>query len=85
MLNISIIKATLNDIPRLEQLIAESARSLGRLDYSEEQIEAALKSAWGVDTELIRDETFFIVEIDRELVGCGGWSRRKTLLGGDKR
>jgi N-acetylglutamate synthase-like GNAT family acetyltransferase len=79
----SLRKATLEDRATLELLIADSARGLSRGDYSNEQIEAALGAAFGVDSELIRDGTYFVVEGDGEIVGCGGWSRRKTLFGGD--
>ena len=80
---VRIRKATLADVPAIKQLIATSARALGAGDYTAEQIEAALLGAWGVDTELIRDETYFVGEVDDELVLCGGWSRRATLFGGD--
>jgi hypothetical protein len=50
-------KARLADVPALERLIAASARALGADDYRAEQIEAALQGAWGVDTEIIRDDT----------------------------
>ncbi len=76
-------KAKLDEVPALQELIARSARELCRDDYSEAQIEAAIGTAWGVDTELIRDETYFAVEADGEIVACGGWSRRKTLFGAD--
>ena len=65
--------ATLRDVPALEQLIAHSARELSRQDYSEQQVEAALGNAFGVDTELIRDSTYFVVEDEGEIVACGGW------------
>jgi len=71
------------DIPVLRALIAESARTLSAADYTSEQIEAALEGAWGVDTQLIRDGTYFVVESNDEVVGCGGWSFRRTLFGGD--
>jgi GNAT superfamily N-acetyltransferase len=67
----------------LEQLIATSARGLGADDYRAEQIEAALQGAWGVDTEIIRDGTYFVGVEDGKLVICGGWSRRATSFGGD--
>ena len=77
--------ATLDDRPELEQLIAASARGLSRGDYRDEQIESALATGvFGVDTDLIRDGTYFVVESDGRLIGCGGWSRRKTLFGGDR-
>jgi GNAT superfamily N-acetyltransferase len=75
--------AKLDDIPALAALIAESARALAVADYSKEQIEAALDGAWGVDTQLIRDGTYFVAEAGGKIVGCGGWSFRQTLFGGD--
>jgi GNAT superfamily N-acetyltransferase len=82
--NYSFRKATLRDVPALEGIIGESARVLCRQDYTDVQIEAALGTAFGVDTELIRDGTYFAVEAeDGDIVACGGWSRRKTLFGGD--
>ena len=79
----SLRKATLDDRPILEGLIAESARGLSRQDYTDAQIEAALGTAMGVDTKLIRDGTFFVVEAEGEIVACGGWSKRRTLFGAD--
>jgi GNAT superfamily N-acetyltransferase len=75
-------QATLADVPSIEMLIATSARALGAADYTPEQIEAALLGAWGVDTEIIRDGTYFVGAED-QLVLCGGWSRRATAFGGD--
>lgn len=75
--------ATLQDCGALETLIARSARHLGAQDYTAEQIEGALRGAFGVDTQLIQDGTYFVVESGGEIVGCGGWSRRRTLFGGD--
>ena len=79
-----IRKATLDDRPAIERLIEASARSLSRGDYSERQIEAAVASVFGVDTNLILDETYFVAESAGTLVGCGGWSKRRTLFGGDR-
>jgi GNAT superfamily N-acetyltransferase len=80
-----IRKANLDDRAAIEDLIAASARRLSLEDYSEQQIEAALGSVFGVDTDLIRDGTYFVV-VDSfgMLIGCGGWSKRKTLFGGDR-
>jgi len=78
-------KATLDDRPALELLIARSARGLSANDYGPEQIEGALRGAFGVDTQLIADETYFVVAIGAKIVGCGGWSYRRTLFGGDHR
>jgi GNAT superfamily N-acetyltransferase len=79
-----IRKATLDDRVAIEQLIVESARTLSRKDYSDEQIEAAIRSVFGVDTSLILDGTYFVAESNGRLLGCGGWSKRKTLFGGDQ-
>jgi len=66
------------------QLIAESARELSRAHYNDAQIEAAIATVFGVDTDLIEDGTYFVVESDGQLAGCGGWSKRRTLFGGDQ-
>jgi len=73
------------DIPSLRALIARSIRELGAGDYRPEQIEGALRGAFGVDTQLIRDGTYFVVEARTEIVACGGWSKRRTLFGSDAR
>ncbi len=75
--------ATLDDVAALTVLIADSARALGSTDYTAAQIEAALGTAWGVDTLLIHDGTYYVVEDAGALVGCGGWSMRRTLFGAD--
>jgi GNAT superfamily N-acetyltransferase len=71
------------DVRALEKLIALSSRGLRADFYSAAQIEGALGSVFGVDRQLIRDETYFVVETGGELIGCGGWSKRKTLFGSD--
>jgi hypothetical protein len=73
-----------DDVPALEALIALSARALQAATYSPAQIEGALGTVFAVDRQLIADGTYFVAERDREMVGCGGWSRRKTLFGGDR-
>lgn len=75
--------AIAEDISALQGLIAASVRALLMRDYSETQIECALRTAFTVDTQLIEDGTYFVVEQNGLLIGCGGWSRRKTLCGGD--
>jgi GNAT superfamily N-acetyltransferase len=79
-----IRRATLEDRAALERLIAESARGLSRGDYSDEQVEAAIASVFGVDTDLIHDGTYYVAEFEGSAVGCGGWSKRRTLFGGDR-
>jgi N-acetylglutamate synthase-like GNAT family acetyltransferase len=78
-------KAVLEDVPQIEALIARSARGLSTADYRASQVEGALRGAFGVDTQLLADETYFVAEQDGRMVGCGGWSYRSTLFGGDAR
>jgi hypothetical protein len=71
------------DIPQLEALISISINRPKAHHYSRAQMEAALGSVFGVDRQLIRDGTYFVVEREGQIIGCGGWSKRKTLFGGD--
>jgi len=80
---LTIRLATLDDVELLEPLIAESVRVLQAPDYTASQREAALGTVFGVDRQLILDSTYFVAEIDGVIVGCGGWSRRRTLFGSD--
>jgi GNAT superfamily N-acetyltransferase len=84
-MNLTIRAASLDDFEELQRLITASARGLGRGDYTSEQIETALGSAWGIDTQLIRDQTYFVVVENGVIVACGGWSKRKALFGADAR
>ena len=72
-----------SDVPELEPLIPLSVRCLQAPYYAQTQMEAALGSVFGVDRQLIRDGTYFVAESNGEIVGCGGWSRRHSLYGGD--
>jgi len=86
---IHIRKATTTDVPRLRQVIEASVRGLQADDYSPAQIDGALKSVYGVDSQLIADGTYLLAEIldsrsPPRIVACGGWSKRKTLYGGDQ-
>lgn len=76
--------AAMDDVPALQELIEVSVRSLSLPYYSAREIDSALEHVFGVDRQLIRDATYFVAEIDGQLVGCGGWSRRRTLFGGDQ-
>jgi len=89
--------ATDEDIPALHALIEASVRGLQAGDYTQPQIEGALGTVLGLDTQLVRDKTYFVAEVasandvsgqnakDRNtLAGCGGWSKRKTLFGADR-
>jgi GNAT superfamily N-acetyltransferase len=96
---ISIRLAESHDIPELRQLIEASVLGLQAGDYSPAQLKRALEAVYGVDTQLIADGTYFVAEAPNHsessaaksaqkslplIVGCGGWSRRKTLYGGDQ-
>jgi GNAT superfamily N-acetyltransferase len=82
-LTFTIRRATPADIPVIEQLVLAATRELSKQDYTSQQIEAALRGAMGVDSELIRDGTYFVIEEGNSIVASGGWSRRKALMGGD--
>jgi GNAT superfamily N-acetyltransferase len=85
--------ARLEDAAALRGLIEDSVRGLQTADYSSRQIEGALGHALGLDTQLIEDGTYFVAEANSEaqgtrsdapvLAGCGEWSWRKTLFGGN--
>jgi len=79
------------DIPLLRELIDASVRRLQSGDYSPEQIDSALRTVFGVDSQLIHDGTYLLVEAvpadsrkNPVIVACGGWSKHKTLYGGDR-
>jgi GNAT superfamily N-acetyltransferase len=83
--------ATDRDIPKLHALIEASVRGLQAGDYTLAQMEGALGTVLGLDTQLIRDRTYFVAETAGEnadknahIVACGGWSKRKTLFGADR-
>jgi GNAT superfamily N-acetyltransferase len=76
--------ATMDDVAVLSALVAESVWILQAREYSDAQREAAIRLVYGIDTQLVRDGTYFVVEHKGQIVGCGGWSRRRTLFGGDQ-
>lgn len=73
-----------DEIPALEQLIRRSARGLSRGHYDGGEIEAAIAHVFGVDSELIADGSYLTIEEGGVAIACGGWSRRRTLFGGDR-
>ena len=96
--NIHLRLAVPEDVPVLRELIEASVRGLQTEDYTSAQIEGALKTVFGVDSQLIADGTYIVAQaeptaIERTgakhakpelmIVGCGGWSKRKTLYGSD--
>ena len=77
--------ATMSDVQLLNALIAASARELSAGFYSAEQIEALIAHVFGVDTQLIADGTYYLIDrLNHEPVATGGWSFRRTLYGGDQ-
>ena len=72
------------DVPGLETLIARSGRELSAGFYTPAQADAITRHVFGVDTQLIADQTYFVVEQEGAMVACGGWSKRRTLFGGDQ-
>ena len=80
--------ATMDDIPHIEPLVEASVRGLSAREYSPSQIDQALGTWLGLDTRLITDGTYFVVEPAGQpgvLAACGGWSRRRTPYGSDRR
>jgi len=77
--------ATPADIPALTVLIQRSARELSRGFYTDRETESAITHVFGVDSSLVADGTYYIVESAGTFAACGGWSRRRTLYGGDQR
>jgi len=71
-----------DDVPALEAVMAASIAELQRGFLSDAQI-AASRMIMGLDRQLIADGTYFMVETEGRIAGCGGWSRRATLYGGD--
>jgi len=74
--------AEAGDIPALEAVMTAAIAELQRGFLSDDQI-AASRTIMGLDRQLIADGTYFVVETDGRIAGCGGWSRRATLYGGD--
>jgi GNAT superfamily N-acetyltransferase len=92
-MSIRIRPATHDEVPALRQLIETSVRELQVHDYTEKQREAALRTVFGVDSQLIADGTYLVADASDArsdvttkpaIAGCGGWSKRKTLFGGDQ-
>jgi len=83
--NIHLRLATIKDKQAIQNLISLSSHALSQADYTPAQIDAALKSALGLDSQLIKDQTYYVVVIKggKKIIGCGGWSFRNTLFGND--
>jgi GNAT superfamily N-acetyltransferase len=86
-MQIAIRSAVPADVPALEELIQRSVRGLSEGYYTPRQIESALRHVFGVDSQLIADGTYLVATLGTaggRIVGCGGWSKRRTLFGGDQ-
>lgn len=83
-LRLAIRHARLSDIPALKALVDQSVRGLLQDHYTPRQIESSLIYLFGVDAQLIEDRTYYIAEVDGQLAGIGGWSRRQALYGYDE-
>jgi GNAT superfamily N-acetyltransferase len=80
----NIRRAQQDDIAGLQVLIEQSARALSAQDYTSQQIDSLIRYVYGVDSQLIADGTYFVIERDGVPRACGGWSKRGTLFGGDQ-
>jgi L-amino acid N-acyltransferase YncA len=76
--------ATPADVPAIRTLIEESVRGLSEPFYSSRQIDSALRYLFGADSQIIADGTYYVADVDGEVIASGGWSRRQTLHGGDQ-
>ena len=77
-------RAQTSDVAAIQGLIGRSALHLSPPYYTPEQAEAMIRHVFGVDSQLITDATYFVIETDAQLLACGGWSKRRTLFGGDQ-
>jgi N-acetylglutamate synthase-like GNAT family acetyltransferase len=74
-----------NDIPAMQALIQRSGIGLAEGFYTPLQAGAITREVFGVDSQLVRDGTYFVIEQDGVIVACGGWGKRDSLHGGDQR
>ena len=77
-------RARRDDVATIQRLIERSVRQLGAAWYTPDQIASALRFMFGVDTQLIDDGTYYVVQQAERIVASGGWSGRRTLFGGDQ-
>jgi len=81
-MELTIRQATMADLPALREVMDAAISELQKGFLTEEQIESS-RTIMGLDTQLVKDGTYYVVEADGQIAGCGGWSRRATLYGGD--
>ena len=75
--------ATRRDLPALKALMALAIDELQKPFLSDAEIISS-RAIMGLDTQLIDDGTYFVIESGDQIVGCGGWSKRATLYGSDQ-
>jgi GNAT superfamily N-acetyltransferase len=80
-MNLTTRLANYEDRPKLQRLIEASVYGLNSQDYSPIQLESALEFILGIDNHLIDDGTYYVAEVEGQLAGAGGWSKRKPLYG----
>jgi GNAT superfamily N-acetyltransferase len=80
--NLQVRAARLDELPALNALMDLAIGELLKPFLNEAEI-ASSRTIMGLDSQLVRDGTYFVVEGDDALAGCGGWSRRATMYGGD--
>jgi GNAT superfamily N-acetyltransferase len=83
VIELSHRRAERSDLDALRVLMDSAIRQLQRPFLDDDQITSS-RTIMGLDTQLIEDGTYFVIEIDGRIAGCGGWSRRATLYGGDQ-
>jgi N-acetylglutamate synthase-like GNAT family acetyltransferase len=76
--------ARLSEVNALNDLVRDSVLGLSLADYSREQLESSMRHLFGIDTNLIEDGTYYVIEKEGRAIACGGWSRRRTLFGGNQ-
>ena len=82
---LTIRRARADDLPAIEALISRSARELSVGFYTDAQVAGLLRYVFGADSQLVRDGTYYVIEDPSgTLAAVGGWSRRRTLFGGDR-
>lgn len=72
--------ASFEDIPLLNEIIVLSFRRLSKDYNTPKQIESSIKHIFGVDTQLVKDGTYYVADLDGIVVGCGGWSKMRLRI-----
>lgn len=81
-MSFTLRRATAADVPAIERVMRDSLAGLSSRTYDRNQVRSSLEFVGHIDPFLIEDGTYFVAEADREIVACGGWSRRRKLYRG---